>query len=73
MTFVEIDSPHFVVIGYGSKLFRDDDAALYVDAEKHMIHWRDREDLTVDRYDGRCLLDDYSCFMKKKSRVSWAQ
>lgn len=41
-------------------MYRDDTAAISIDREEHMIKWNDddTQDLQIDRYDVRALVDD---------------
>ena len=39
-----------IVIGYQSKLFRDDVMAKYIEDERHLIPWMGNESLMIDRY-----------------------
>ncbi|XP_033747378.1 splicing factor, suppressor of white-apricot homolog isoform X2 [Pecten maximus] len=50
------------VFGYACKLFRDDEKAILVDQEKHLIPWMSDDRLLIDRYDGRGHLFDLSAF-----------
>ena len=41
-------------------MYRDNEAAMTIDREEHMIKWNDddAQDLWIDRYDVRALVDD---------------
>uniref|UniRef100_A0A1B6KTN7 SURP motif domain-containing protein n=1 Tax=Graphocephala atropunctata TaxID=36148 RepID=A0A1B6KTN7_9HEMI len=50
------------IIGYTSKVYRNDDRASEIDAGKHLIHWMGTDDLQIDRYDVRNYFNDPSQF-----------
>ncbi|XP_068609080.1 splicing factor, suppressor of white-apricot homolog [Brachionichthys hirsutus] len=49
-----------LVFGYASKLFPDDEKALYHEQGKHLIPWMGDKSILIDRYDGRGHLHDLS-------------
>ncbi|XP_023697064.2 splicing factor, suppressor of white-apricot homolog isoform X1 [Paramormyrops kingsleyae] len=49
-----------LVFGYASKLFRDDERAIYHEQGKHLIPWMGDKNIMIDRYDGRGHLHDLS-------------
>jgi hypothetical protein len=55
---VDLHAPNFSVLGIPATLFRDDDAAAYIDSEQHLLPWLGDKTLMMDRYDGRLLLDN---------------
>eukprot|EP00741_Cyanophora_paradoxa_P004267 tig00000789_g4142.t1 len=59
------------VVGYGSRIFRDDETAAYLHEERHLLRWNGEEDLMLDRYDVRNLLSDSLGFAKMKSRRAY--
>lgn len=38
-----------LIVGYQSKIFRDDEKALFVDQGKHLIPWMGDDSLKIDR------------------------
>jgi len=38
-----------LVFGYGSRIFRDDEKALFIDQGKHLLPWNGEESLMIDR------------------------
>uniref|UniRef100_A0A1B6H4P8 SURP motif domain-containing protein n=1 Tax=Cuerna arida TaxID=1464854 RepID=A0A1B6H4P8_9HEMI len=48
------------VIGYSSKLYRDDDKAVEIEEGQHLITWVGNEDVKIDRYDVRCYFNNLS-------------
>eukprot|EP01110_Echinostelium_bisporum_P007483 TRINITY_DN28359_c0_g1_i1.p1 TRINITY_DN28359_c0_g1~~TRINITY_DN28359_c0_g1_i1.p1 ORF type:complete len:195 (+),score=15.37 TRINITY_DN28359_c0_g1_i1:39-623(+) len=59
---------HLVIVGYESKLFRDDGTAKAVDAGHYLIPWMGDKSLLVDRYDVRLLVDDRNVFKVENRR-----
>eukprot|EP01027_Heterolobosea_sp_BB2_P017728 GEZU01025092.1.p1 GENE.GEZU01025092.1~~GEZU01025092.1.p1 ORF type:complete len:194 (-),score=22.46 GEZU01025092.1:64-645(-) len=55
-----------MVFGYSSRLFRDDDTAQSIHDEKHMLSYHGNDEIRIDRYDVRALLDDLSVVTRKK-------
>lgn len=51
-------SPELLVFGYEVRYFQNPTMAAEIEAERHLIRCQGREDLLVDRYDVRLLLDD---------------
>ncbi|KAJ3605227.1 hypothetical protein NHX12_027277 [Muraenolepis orangiensis] len=49
-----------LVFGYASKVYRDNEKALFHDHGKHLIPWMGDKKITIDRYDGRGHLHDLS-------------
>lgn len=58
------------VVGYGSKLFRDDETSKAVNDGKFLVPWMGDAKLMIDRYDVRALLDDRKLFKKLKNRAA---
>ena len=58
-----------MIQGYAAEIVKDDDVALNLHHEGHMINWRGQEEdpIVIDRFDGRAL-HDRSKFIKLKSR-----
>lgn len=52
------DQPALLVQGVACTLFDDENAALAIDAGKHLVPWFASEGVLVDRFDVRLLLDD---------------
>lgn len=65
------DGPSFLIQGGACTLFDDDSTARAMDAGKHLVPWHGAEDVLVDRYDARLLLDDAVMLdaAKEKSRT----
>ncbi|XP_065055484.1 splicing factor, suppressor of white-apricot homolog isoform X1 [Rhopilema esculentum] len=59
-----------IVIGYHSKLFRDDAMAQYIEDGKHLIPWMGDESLLIDRYDCRGHLYSRDEFEWKSSQLT---
>lgn len=59
-----------IVVGYESKLFRDDETSLSVNQGRFLVPWMGDKSLLMDRYDVRLLLDDRKLFKKDKSKKS---
>jgi hypothetical protein len=55
------------VRGYACELFRDDQLARWLHDEGHLIPWMGRDELLVDRYDARLLVEEAGVFRKLKS------
>jgi hypothetical protein len=62
----EKEKAAIVVVGYESKMFRDDETAAKVNEGKFLVPWMGDKSLMIDRYDVRLLLDDRKAFKKVK-------
>eukprot|EP00961_Rhodomonas_salina_P076079 1021227-Rhodomonas_salina.2 len=62
------DDADITVVGYSCNVYRDDATATSLDNSEHLMLWMDNKDenLWIDRYDARLLLDDLSAFSNKK-------
>lgn len=65
------DKSDLLVFGYACKLFRDDERAMLIDNETHLIPWMGDETLKIDRYDGRGALYDLTSHESQPG--SWDQ
>ncbi|CAH1403910.1 unnamed protein product [Nezara viridula] len=65
------EKTELLVFGYACKLFRDDERALLIDNETHLIPWMGDESLKIDRYDGRGALYDLASHESQPG--SWDQ
>lgn len=62
------DGATLQVVGHCCPVFRNDAVALWIDREQHMIQWMDDEDLRIDRYDVRAIVEDQGTFLKRRDR-----
>ncbi|EDQ89452.1 uncharacterized protein MONBRDRAFT_7903 [Monosiga brevicollis MX1] len=61
------EEDELLVFGYGSTLFEATPRVVQSINEGHsLIGWLDRDDVTLDRYDARLLVDDYQVIRKQK-------
>ena len=58
---------NLLVFGYACNVYCDDEKAVYLNEERHLIPWMGDESLLIDRFDGRLLLEDLSPFIAKGS------
>ena len=58
---------NLLVFGYACNVYSDDEKAVYLNEERHLIPWMGDESLLIDRFDGRLLLEDLSPFISKSS------
>lgn len=58
-----------IIVGYESKLFRDNETAAAVNTGKFLVPWMGDKSLMIDRYDVRLLLDDRKLFKKNKEKI----
>lgn len=46
---VKTNFDDLLIVGYQSHIFRDDEKALFIDSEKHLIPWMGDRALRIDR------------------------
>ncbi|ESO01069.1 hypothetical protein HELRODRAFT_147159, partial [Helobdella robusta] len=47
------DFDDLCVVGYQCNIFRDDEKAVYIDENRHLISWMGDESILIDRYERR--------------------